>query len=74
LEAIHKKVQKQNPDSDEEEAVLLNILRSHSEREEEILYPVLDELMTFMEKEVVFTRIQELPEEKYKTCCDVKLN
>lgn len=74
LEELHKKVQRQDPQSDSEEASLLALLKEHNEKEEKILYPVLDELTTRDEREEIFTRIHNLPLEQYKTCCQVKLD
>src|SRR5918996_5201998 len=45
LEAIHKKVQEDNPDSDADEQRLLAVLGSHNLKEERILYPAIDNLL-----------------------------
>jgi iron-sulfur cluster repair protein YtfE (RIC family) len=39
LEAIHGKVAEQNPDSDQEEQSLLDLLGSHNRKEERALFP-----------------------------------
>lgn len=69
LEAIHKKVQKQDPDSDEEEQMLLSLLSVHNQKEENILYPAIDTVITDTERTAAFTAMNTLPEERYKTCC-----
>lgn len=69
LEAIHKKVQKQDPDSDREEQELLQALAAHNEKEERILYPALDNLLSDEERSEVFTAMEQVPEEAYKRCC-----
>jgi regulator of cell morphogenesis and NO signaling len=69
LEAIHDKVVEQNPDSDQEEQVLLNLLGSHNMKEERVLYPSIDQVTSEEEREAVFRNMNNIPEEKYKLCC-----
>ncbi|MEK7236725.1 MAG: hemerythrin domain-containing protein [Nitrospirota bacterium] len=69
LEAIHGKVAGQNPDSDQEEQALLNLLGSHNMKEERVLYPSIDQVTTEEEREAVFQSMNNIPEERYKVCC-----
>jgi len=69
LEVIHDKVAEQNPDSDQEEQVLLNLLGSHNMKEERVLYPSIDQVTSEEEREAVFRNMNNIPEEKYKLCC-----
>lgn len=69
LEAIHDKVRRQDADSDHEEQGLLTALAAHNEKEERVLYPTLDRLLTDDERAAAFTAIEKVPEEAYKTCC-----
>lgn len=69
LEALHKKVQAADPESDEEEQALLTLLSSHERKEESILYPVLDALLSDEERAGIFRAMNEIPEERYKVCC-----
>jgi len=69
LEAIHGKVAEQNPDSDQEEQVLLDLLGSHNMKEERVLYPAIDQLTSAEERETVFRNMKNVPEERYKLCC-----
>ena len=69
LEAIHGKVTEQNPDSDQEEQALLDLLGSHNMKEERVLYPALDQLASAEERETVFQNMKNIPEERYKLCC-----
>jgi hemerythrin-like domain-containing protein len=69
LEAIHQKVVDQNPDSDQEEAALLNLLGSHNMKEERVLYPSIDQVTSVEERETVFGSMNNIPEERYKVCC-----
>src|SRR3990167_5451034 len=66
LEAIHDNVAEQNPDSDQEEQALLNLLGSHNLKEERILYPSIDQVTTPEECKEVFQKMKEIPEERYR--------
>jgi len=69
LEAIHQKVADQNPDSDQEEQALLDLLGSHNMKEERVLYPAIDQVASQEERETVFRNMKNIPEERYKLCC-----
>jgi len=69
LEAIHGKVAEQNPDSDQEEQLLLELLGSHNMKEERVLYPAIDQLTSAEDSETVFRNMKNIPEERYKLCC-----
>jgi len=69
LEAIHQKVADQNPDSDQEEQALLDLLGSHNRKEERALYPAIDKVTSPEERETVFRSMKNIPEERYKLCC-----
>jgi iron-sulfur cluster repair protein YtfE (RIC family) len=70
LEAIHQKVQARDPETDREEEALLKVLIAHNDKEEAILYPMLDRLATPEEIAGAFDAMEKVPEEAYKTCCD----
>ena len=67
LEAIHRKVQEQNPESDQEEQMLLSVLSAHNQKEESILYPAIDRSMTGAECASVFAAMKNIPEGRYMT-------
>jgi len=69
LEAIHDKVAEQNPESDQEEQVLLSLLGSHNMKEERVLYPSIDQVTSAEERETVFQNMKTIPEDRYKVCC-----
>ena len=69
LEAVHDKVGDQNPDSDQEEQALVDLLGSHNLKEERVLYPAIDQLTSPEERETVFRNMKNIPEERYKLCC-----
>jgi hemerythrin-like domain-containing protein len=69
FEAIHDKVAEQNPDCDQEEQALLNLLGAHNMKEERVLYPAIDQVTTQEERETVFRNMKNIPEDRYKLCC-----
>lgn len=69
LEAIHDKVAEQNPESDQEEQALLNLLGSHNMKEERVLYPSIDQVTSVEERETVFQNMNSIPEDRYKISC-----
>jgi hemerythrin superfamily protein len=69
LEALHDKVRRQDADSDREEESLFQALLAHNQKEENVLYPAIDRLSSAEEKVAAFRKMEELPEEVYRTCC-----
>jgi iron-sulfur cluster repair protein YtfE (RIC family) len=69
LEAIHRKVVEQNPDSDQEEQALLDLLGSHNRKEERALYPAIDQVASLEDCETIFQNMKNIPEDRYKLCC-----
>lgn len=69
LEAIHRKVQEEEPDSDREEQALLELLKAHNMKEERVLYPSIDSVTTEEERETVYRAMKNIPEERYQVCC-----
>ena len=69
LEAIHQKVQASNPDSNLEEQRLVDVLKSHNMKEERILYPSIDQVITDQERAELYQAMKDIPEERYRTCC-----
>ncbi len=69
LEDIHKKVQAADPESDEEEKQLLAVLSLHNQKEENILYPAIDNLTSDADKQAAFQKMESLPQERYNVCC-----
>lgn len=60
LESIHRKVQAQNPESDREEQILLDLLDRHNMSEEEVLYPEMDHLISPEEREAAFRAMEKI--------------
>jgi len=71
LEAIHDKVAEQNPESDQEEQILMDLLGSHNMKEERVLYPSIDQVTTQEERDAVYRNMNQIPEERYRVCCGV---
>lgn len=69
LEAIHQKVQAQDPESDRDEQRLLEILKSHNMKEERILYPSIDQVISDQERAELYQAMKDIPEERYRTSC-----
>lgn len=69
LDQIHNKVRKGDPSSEEEETQLIEVLRSHNQKEEQVLYPALDRLLSEEEAAGVFVAMENIPVERYQTCC-----
>ena len=69
LEAIHRKVENRNPESDQEEQALLDLLGSHNRKEERALYPAIDQVTSSDERATVFQNMQNIPEERYRRSC-----
>lgn len=69
LEAIHQKVQAQDPESDRDEQLLLDILKSHNMKEERILYPSIDQVISDQERVELYQAMKDIPEERYQTSC-----
>lgn len=69
LEALHDKVREQDPASEAQEAALVQALHAHNEKEEAVLYPALDRLLSDEEKQGVVEAMAKVPEEAYRTCC-----
>jgi iron-sulfur cluster repair protein YtfE (RIC family) len=69
LEALHDKVRAGDVDSDREEAALFETLFAHNHKEENVLYPAIDRLLSEEEKAAAFRKMEEIPEEAYRTCC-----
>jgi hemerythrin superfamily protein len=69
LDAIHQKVEGQNPETDREEQALLNLLGSHNRKEERALYPAIDNVTSAGERETEFQNMKTIPEDRYNACC-----
>jgi len=71
LDGIHKKVKAGHINTENEEASLLEILVQHNCKEEGILYPAMDQLLTPPEVNMVFEKIEKNLAEQQPACCDL---
>lgn len=71
LEEIHDEAASGNVIKIEElKSGLLGVLGPHNDKEENILYPWIDQSLDDGEKDDVFRRMENLPSEKYNKCCE----
>lgn len=70
LNAIHEKIQAGDIGTEEEERQLVELLASHNMKEERILYPAIDQIVSAEERAGLFQAMKDLPEERYQTCCE----
>lgn len=68
LERLHQKIRERNTNSDFEEEQLKSLLEEHNLKEEQILYPMLDKIISTEERDRVFEKMAQIKEEKYKNC------
>jgi hemerythrin-like domain-containing protein len=69
LDVIHQKVEGRNPDTDQDEQALLQVLGSHHRKEERALYPAIDNVTSAGERETEFQNMKTIPEDRYNACC-----
>lgn len=72
LEAIHDKIRQQDAGSGAEETKLLDVLRAHNQKEEQILYPAIDRLLGDEDRQGVFDRMKQVAEDTFFSCCPDK--
>lgn len=69
LETIENKVAEGDLESNQEEQVLVRLLGRHNMKEERVLYPSIDQVTTTEEQAGVYREMDEITEERYRTCC-----
>lgn len=70
LEDIHDQLQNEKSQTEDLETGLFAILESHNRKEEQILYPWIDNYVDDPERKALFGRMKDLPQEKYCRCCE----
>ncbi|MCA9399988.1 MAG: hemerythrin domain-containing protein [Candidatus Omnitrophica bacterium] len=58
LKQIYAKVEQNDPETDTEEESLLELLKSHNQKEESVLYPAIDQVTSEEDKETVFQKMK----------------
>lgn len=69
LDRIHDKVRQADPNTDREEVELLAVLKPHNEKEENILYPAIDQCAGAEQTASLFLAMEEIPQERFQNCC-----
>lgn len=70
LDRIHEKVRNADPNTDGEEQELFAVLKPHNDKEENILYPAIDQYAGAGYAAALFLAMEEIPQERFRTCCD----
>ena len=66
MEAIQSELERETPDSDGDEQRLLELLKPHNMKEERILYPSMDQVISEEECAAIYQAMKEVPEERYR--------
>lgn len=69
LEAIHDQIANGNDTIDNLAESLIDILTDHNNKEEDVLYPWIDNSVSDPEREKALIKMKELPPEKFNQCC-----
>lgn len=69
LEEIHQKVRIQDPNSDAAEAQLISVLTQHNQKEENILYPAIDRMVSPELCVEILRKVRERAAEPAHECC-----
>lgn len=69
LEAMHEKVRRRDAETDIEARTLLDILGHHNQKEERVLYPSLDGLMSREDAARLFLNMEQIPTDRFAACC-----
>jgi iron-sulfur cluster repair protein YtfE (RIC family) len=70
LEKLHGHLIDGNTQTGHLEEGLMGVLTEHNNKEESILYPWIDSSVGEEGKEEAFTKMKNLPTEKYNRCCE----
>lgn len=70
LRSIHSKVQSGQFNAETESAMLMAVLCEHNRKEESVLYPMIDNLATEKDRETIFEKMKNSPENR-SCCCGV---
>lgn len=69
INRFHEKVRNADSNTDPEEQDLLAILKPHNDKEENILYPAIDQHATVEDAATLFLAMESIPAERYDHCC-----
>jgi len=69
LDRLHEKVRAGSADTDAEEQEVLAVLKPHNDKEENILYPAIDQHASSEVASELFLKMEEIPQERLQACC-----
>lgn len=69
LDQIHDRIAQGAIETDEFEKRLIETLAAHNQKEETVLYPWIDNLLSEQDAKDLLARMMELPAERYQQCC-----
>lgn len=69
LDLLHDKVRRADAGCDAEVQRLTDILGQHNFKEENILYPAIDQMVQEGEAAAVFQALENIPEDRFEGCC-----
>jgi hemerythrin-like domain-containing protein len=70
MEEIHRKVDTQDPESDADEQRLLELLKAHNMKEERILYPSMDQVISDEDRAKLYRAMKEMSKDRYRASGD----
>ena len=68
IEQAREKLRAGNPETDAEELALLQVLGAHNQKEEQILYSAIDQVLSEPERQEVFAAMERTPEPAQPSC------
>lgn len=69
LRRIHDKVRQGDTLDNEDEDTLIDILTAHNQKEEDLLYPAIDQILKEGEAAKIFLAMECIPAERFASCC-----
>ena len=71
IKSLQEKMKKEEQGDEDQEAALIECLAQHNRKEESMLYPMIDQLMTAEERQAVLSKIKISSETGAGGCCGV---
>ncbi len=69
LDVLHDKVRQADAACDSEIQKLTDVLSQHNSKEENILYPAIDQMMKSGDAAAIFQAMDNIPEDRFEGCC-----
>lgn len=71
IKSLQEKMKKEEQGDEDQEAALIECLAQHNRKEENMLYPMIDQLITPEERQAVLSKIKISSETSAGGCCGV---